>query len=130
MDDSNAALRRLFAGVIALSLLAAAVLLWILPGPSTSQATAMWRGACGRIGIVMAALWMAMPTRTRPAAWSNLNPRSVGAVGLVALAMRFPLRLLLPVGGILVVAGMLLRPRRRVRPLRRPEIEPREAGVE
>ena len=60
----------------------------------------------------------------------NLNPRSVAAVGLVGLALRFPLRLLLPVGGILVVAGMLLRPRRRVRPVRRPEIEPREAGVE
>jgi hypothetical protein len=125
MEDPNADMRRLLAGLIAVTLLAAAALLWILPGVSTSQAAVMWRGACGRIGIVMAALWMAMPTRTRPAAWAKLNPRSVAAVSLAALAIRFPLKLLLPVAGILIIAGVLLRPRDRVRPPRSGDIDPR-----
>jgi hypothetical protein len=125
MEDPNADMRRLLAGLIAVTLLAAAALLWILPGVSTSQAAVLWRGACGRIGIVMAALWMAMPTRTRPAAWAKLNPRSVAAVSLAALAIRFPLKLLLPVAGILIIAGVFLRPRDRVRPPRSGDIDPR-----
>jgi hypothetical protein len=72
---------------------------------------------------VMAALWMAMPTRTRPAAWAKLNPRSVAAVLLAALAIRFPLKLLLPIAGILLIAGVFLRPRDRVRPPRSGEID-------
>ena len=57
MEDPNAAARRLLVGVFAAILITTAVLLWILPGASTSQATVMWRGACGRVGIVVAALW-------------------------------------------------------------------------
>jgi hypothetical protein len=130
MDDSDAAIRRMLVGVIALALLTASVVLWILPGASTSQATLMWRAGCGRMGIVVAALWMAMPTRSRPAAWANLNPRSVAALGLAALAIKFPLKLLLPLAAILVIAGLVLRPRRRVRPPRPSEVERHEARVD
>ena len=130
MDDSDAAIRRMLVGVVAITLLTAALVLWILPGASANQATLMWRAGCGRMGVVVAALWLAMPTRSRPAAWANLNPRSVAALGLAALAIKFPLKLLLPLGGILIVAGLVLRPRRRVRPPRPSEIEPREAGIE
>jgi hypothetical protein len=122
MEDPNADVRRLLAALIAVALFAAAALLWMLPGVSTSQAAVMWRGACGRIGIVVAALWMAMPTRTRPAAWAKLNPRSVAAVSLAALAIRFPLKLLFPVAAILLIAGIFLRPKSRARPPR--TIEP------
>lgn len=130
MDDSDAAIRRMLVGLLALALLTASVVLWILPGASTNQATAMWRGGCGRMGIVVAALWMAMPTRSRPAAWANLNPRSVAALGLAALAIKFPLKLLLPLAGILVIAGFVLRPRRRVRPPRPSDVEPHDARVD
>jgi hypothetical protein len=123
MDDPNVDARRLLAGIIAVVLLTAAMLLWVLPGVSTDQAALMWRAACGRIGVVMVALWMAMPTRSRPAAWANLNPRSVAAVALAALAIRFPLRLLLPVAGVLFIAGVVLRPKARVRPPRSSEID-------
>jgi len=123
MVDPNADARRLLAGIIAVLLLTAAVLLWILPGASESQATVLWRAACGRVGVVMVALWMALPSSTRPAAWANLNPRSVAAVVLTALAIRFPLRLLLPVALVLVIAGAFLRPRPRVRPPRQAEID-------
>lgn len=125
MDTSDAGLRRLFVGVVAVMLLTAALVLWILPGAASSQSTVMWRGACGRIGAVMVALWMALPTRTRPAAWANLNPRSVGAVLIVALAIRFPLRLLLPIALVLVITGLLLRPPPRTRPPREIEIDRR-----
>jgi hypothetical protein len=125
MEDPNAAVRRLLVGGIALALLTTAVLLWILPGMSTTGPAAMWRGACGRIGTVMAALWLAMPTRTRPAAWANLNPRSVAAVAICLLAIRFPLRFLVPAAGALLFLGVFLRPKIRTRPPRPAEIEHR-----
>jgi hypothetical protein len=125
MEDPNAAARRLLVGVTAATLLSVCVLLWILPGVSRSGSAVMWRGACGRVGIVTAALWFALPARGRPAAWANLNPRSVAAVVIAALAIRFPLRLLLPLGGILMIVGVLLRPRPRARPPRPGEIEQR-----
>ena len=125
MEDPNAGARRLLVGIIAVALLTAAALLWILPGPSTSQQTLLWRAACGRIGVVMVALWLAMPTRTRPAAWANLNPRSVAAVVIVALAIRFPLRFLVPAVAVLFILGVFLRPKERVRPPRPSELDRR-----
>ncbi len=107
MDNSDAAIRRMLVGVVAITLLTAALVLWILPGASTNQATLMWRAGCGRMGVVVAALWLAMPTRSRPAAWANLNPRSVAALGLAALAIKFPPKYLLLLGVILVVAGLV-----------------------
>ncbi len=125
MDNSDAALRRLLVGLVAVGLLTAAFLLWILPGASTSQATVMWRGACARVGAVTAALWMALPSRTRPAAWANLNPRSVAAVAIVALAIRFPLRFLLPAAVVLLITGAFLRPTPRPRPPREIDVDRR-----
>jgi hypothetical protein len=125
MEDPNAAVRRLLVGITAVVLLSTAALLWIWPGPSTSGPTVMWRGACGRVGTVMAALWLAMPTRTRPAAWANLNPRSVAAVAICLLAIRFPLRFLVPAAGVLLFLGVFLRPKNRARPPRPAEIERR-----
>jgi hypothetical protein len=125
MEDSNAAARRLLVGVIAVGLLTAAALLWILPGTSTPGPTAMWRGTCGRVGTVLAAFWLAMPTRTRPAAWANLNPRSVAAVGICLLAIRFPLRFLVPAAAALLFLGVFLRPKDRLRPPRSDEIDRR-----
>jgi hypothetical protein len=127
MDTSDAGLRRLFVGVVAGLLLATAVLLWILPGISSSQSTVIWRGACGRLGAGIVALRAALPTRTRPAAWANLNPRSVAAVLIVALAIRIrlPLRLVVPIALVLAITGLLLRPRPRTRPPRDIEVERR-----
>ncbi len=130
MDNSDAGIRRLLVGLLALALLTAAALLWIFQGASTNQATTLWRAGCGRMGVVVAALWLAMPTRSRPAAWANLDPRSVAALGLAGLAMKIPPKYLLLLGVILVVAGFVLRPRRRVRPPRDNAVEPREAGVD
>jgi hypothetical protein len=123
MDNSDAAMRRLLVGLVAVGLLTAAFLLWILPGVSTSQATVMWRGACGRVGAVMAALWLALPTGTRTSAWANLNPRSVAAVMIVGLAIRFPLRFLLPAAVVLMIAGAFLRPTPRPRPPREIDVD-------
>jgi hypothetical protein len=125
MDTSDAGLRRLFVGVLAVLLLTATLLLWIWPGVESSQSAVRCRGACGRIGAVMVALWMALPTGARPAAWANLNPRSAAALLIVALAIRFPLRLLLPIALVLVITSLLLRPRPRTRPPREVEVERR-----
>jgi hypothetical protein len=64
-----------------------------------------------------------MPTKDRPAAWSNLNPRLFAAIVAVALLfLRIPFRLLLPLAAVVVLLGLALRPG----PPRRP---PRAPGV-
>jgi hypothetical protein len=71
----------------------------------------------------MAALWLALPTGTRTSAWANLNPRSVAAVMIVGLAIRFPLRFLLPAAVVLMIAGAFLRPTPRPRPPREIDVD-------
>ncbi|QDT17710.1 hypothetical protein [Alienimonas californiensis] len=43
-----------------------------------------WAGAM-RVGIVMGALWLALPSRDRPAAWAAWDWKAVGFVLLCAL---------------------------------------------
>lgn len=69
-----------------------------------------WAAAASRVGIVLGALWLCLPTRTRPAAWASLSPGKVAAVGIAAVLMN-RIKIFLP---FLAVAGLIvwaLRPR-------------------
>jgi hypothetical protein len=69
-----------------------------------------WAAAASRVGIVLGALWLCLPTKTRPAAWASLSPGKVAAVSIAALFMN-RIRIFLP---FLAVAGFIvwaLRPR-------------------
>jgi len=78
---------------------------------------ALWQGAFLRVGIVLAAFWLALPTRTREAAWARVSIWTVAGVLLAVVALvRMPNRFLLPVAGLVGVALMVLRPWRKARP--------------
>ncbi|MEZ6066396.1 MAG: hypothetical protein R3B90_11975 [Planctomycetaceae bacterium] len=73
----------------------------------------MWCGGLLRTGVLLAALWIALPTRHRPAAWANISPwTAVGAVILLVIFVRQP-RAFIIVVAILVAGAIFVRPRRR-----------------
>lgn len=65
-----------------------------------------------RIGVVLGALWCAMPTQTREAAWARVSPWGVVGVVLTAVIFVKHLRLLLPMAIVIALAGYVLRPRK------------------
>src|SRR5579863_49320 len=90
-------------GAIAIVLLGIAAVLSVWPG-AASGTGAMLCGGSARVGVVMAALWLALPTRNRPAAWASLSITSA-ATGLVAVLafLRVPFRILFPLAGTIML---------------------------
>lgn len=92
---------------------------------STDHANDMWQAAFMKVGVVMGALWLAIPPG---AAGLELGkaPLWKVVVGVLMLALlirvRVPIKLLLPIVLIAAVAIRLLRPKPKPRP-------PREPGV-
>lgn len=66
--------------------------------------------AMGRIGLVLAALWLAWPSLQRPAQWVPPGIAMLCLFGLVALAAQPNLRtLVLPAIGALIAAGVVVK---------------------
>ncbi len=71
----------------------------------------VWCAAFMRVGMVMSAIWLAMPTAQREAAWANVSPLTlVGLFAALVFVVYSPRRALPVVIGALVV-GFFLRPR-------------------
>jgi len=118
MQDSKTTVSRPLVGCLAIGLLGFALILSIWPGMISGAAGATLCGAAARVGIVIAALWLALPSRSRPAAWANLSATSVASAAMAVMAIfRVPFRIMIPLAAIVMVLGIVLRPR----PLRRPE---------
>jgi hypothetical protein len=119
MEKSKTSVSRPLVGFLTIGLFSVTLFLSIWPGALPGAAGATVGGATARVGIVMAALWLALPSGNRPPAWANVSLTSVVPLVLAGLALfrRVPFRILLPLAGILLVAGLVLRPR----PLQRPE---------
>jgi hypothetical protein len=76
----------------------------------------MWRAGFLRVGLLMFALWIALPTKDRPAAWSNISkPMLFGLLLAIVLVAVRPW-IAIPLLAVLAVASLILRPRARRRP--------------
>lgn len=65
-----------------------------------------------RVGICMGALWFALPSRKRPAAWAKLSPWVI--VGLAVAAFLLPrLRYSIPLLVGMLLVGTFIRPRQK-----------------
>lgn len=70
-----------------------------------------WAGSLIRVGVVLAVLWMALPTSTRRAAWTGMSPWITVAVVAIALfAVRRPL-VFFPAAAAIILAVLVLKPR-------------------
>ncbi|HUG93306.1 MAG TPA: hypothetical protein VML55_20870 [Planctomycetaceae bacterium] len=110
-------------GIITLALLGTWAGVWILHAAGAldadQQPLKMWWAGCGRVGLVMFALWLALPGGGRPAAWANLSKPMLAVFLLIAVVVAVrPVRLaiFLPLLVLLAGASLLLRPRLKRRP--------------
>jgi hypothetical protein len=110
MTDQRVPVNRSLVGLIALACLGAAATIGIL---DTWQN--MWCAAFVRVGLLMGAFWLALPSRHREAAWANVSPYTILAA-LVAVFVVARWRSALPIVVVIAVLALVLRPRQRRRP--------------
>ena len=113
MSENKVTVSRPLVGVITICCFVAAFLVWYFAPDVENE---FWLGGFIRVGILMGAFWLALPTQRRPAAWANISPWSLAAILLfVFLLPRLKQPLLLGLIAVVVVAGAILRPRGRTR---------------
>jgi hypothetical protein len=101
------AAKRNLLGVMALICLASAVCLWVFAADPENNALL---SVVTRVGIVLGALWLALPSVGTNWAWRKAGPVLIIAIVLTALAGR-RLRYALPVAIVVAVLLVILRPR-------------------
>lgn len=92
-------------GVLSIICLVAGVALYFYPDSEGLQ------GALLRVGMLLAAFWLAMPTKTRPAAWKVLSS-NWALVGAVVSAILMPrVKGMFPVFAVMIAVAYFARPR-------------------
>jgi len=113
-NPQNVTLNRNLVGTIAIVLLTGAGLIWTF-GDSQN----IWTGACLKVGLVMAALWLALPSISRRKDLGQASaPMIIGIVGLAVFltGKRVDFRIVLPMLVGMFIAVLILRPRSGNRP--------------
>jgi len=122
MNDEKITINRSLVGILALLCLGAAIAIW-LANPD-SQNGRLWLAGFVRVGLVMCAFWLALPSRHREAAWANVSPTIlIGMVAAILVAALRPkmARVVIPILFLLAVLSVVLRPREKQRPTSRPK---------
>ena len=114
MNDAKIAINRTLVGVLALSCLGAAVAIWVYAPTGTDWM--LWRGAFTRVGLLLAAFWLALPSGHREAAWANVTPMTFIGILLAIAGVAARPKVAVPVLIVLAVLGFVLRPREKKRP--------------
>lgn len=97
--------KRILVGCISLVCIATGLALYFYPGYDGLQ------GALLRVGMLLGAFWLAMPTKKRPAAWKVLqsNWALPGAIVAAILMPRF--KAMFPVFAVLAGIAYFARPK-------------------
>ena len=116
MAGGKITINRTLVGIIALLCLGSSIALLI-----TQPEEELWSGGFMRVGLLMGAFWLALPTGSRAAAWEGVSPATLvgGLLALFAI-VRFP-KAMIPLLIMVAVMGFFLRPRGKKRPRNRPE---------
>ena len=121
MSDGKITINRTLVGVLAIGCLTAAAAIWIFaPTTEGEDNWDMWKGAFTRVGLLMSAFWLALPTSGREAAWANVTPMTFIGILLAIAGIAARPKVVVPVLIVLTVLGFVLRPRPKKRPQNRP----------
>jgi len=96
---------KVLVGVIALACLAIAAGLYLSDSEQAGLLAAFWR-----IGLVMSALWLALPKQGEAFAWERAVPVAVGVIAVLGFAKRAPL-IIIPIAIVVALAAVFIRPR-------------------
>ena len=119
MAQQTININRPLVGICALLCYAAAAVLF-LSGRGSEEGQ-VWLAGAVRIGLLLSAFWLAMPSGTREAAWANVSPWAlVGIAALVFLVATRPrvIFVLMPILIAIAAIGRFLRPKTKKRPPR------------
>lgn len=109
MTASDRSPNRLLVLVITLTCFAAAGVLWAM-GAAAEQQLAF--SGLIRVGVCMGALWLALPSSRRSAAWRGLSPWVIVAIA-VAVFLIPRLRFSIPIVIGMLLLGMFVKPKRK-----------------
>ena len=115
MNDSPMAVRKLLVGIIALVCLATAAGLWIFTDDAVKNPVT---SVTMRLGIMLGALWLALPRQGQHLAWEKGLPIVVAVIVVLAF-VRGSWRVLIyaiPAAIVVGIAAAFLRPRSKRRP--------------
>lgn len=105
--------RRTMAGILSITMLCIAIAAWWFMTDSTGDFVA---AACGRVGIVMGALWLAWPSLKRPAKWLPASAPVIGVIAIIVIAAQPRLILpAIPIVGALIAVSAFAKAFRRPR---------------
>lgn len=110
MPEQSVSVNRTLVGVIAVACLCAGLAIGLVDSFAN-----LWCAAFVRVGLVTGALWIALPSRGRDAAWANISPLTLAAVVLGALVFARRPRVFFPLLVVFAILGLFLRPRGRPR---------------
>ncbi len=118
MSESKVTISRPMVGLCALGcFLGFAVCRWIRPDLDPNE---LGQAGFLRVGLVMGALWLALPAGVRPAAWAGVTwTHLLTILFALFLVARFR-QAVIPVLIAVITVGYYLRPRGKERPQRRP----------
>ncbi len=118
MNDGKVTLNRPLVGIIALGCLGAFGYLMSASFNTPDDNLQMWAGAFGRVGLLMGALWLALPSKNHEAAWANVAPSTLIGLILGIAWIAWKPKVAIPFLLILGVLAFFLRPRGKYRPPR------------
>ncbi len=105
-DDDQLRKKRIHVGLLALACLAGAVVLAKYPEREGLQ------GALVRVGILLAAFWLVLPTKERPAAWKKLSSNWVLVSGVVAAIALPRARAMFPIIAVIIAIAWFAKPKK------------------
>jgi len=110
MAEQRVEINRTLVGLVTIACFVAAAAIWVFD----LEQEHLWLSGFIRVGLLMGALWLALPSGRRPAAWAHVSPATIPLL-LVAIVIliRVPFRIAVLVLVVLVVAALVLRPRGR-----------------
>lgn len=121
MTQDKTTVSRPMVGCLSLVCLTAGAALWIASqsGSTGSDEAPIWPGAFIRVGALLAAFWLALPSRGREAAWARVSPLSMAGFVLAIVGLAIRPKIAVPILIVLAIAAFVLRPRPKQRPNRR-----------
>ncbi len=113
--DQKVTINRSLVGWLAMAFLAGFVIA-LVTGPKDSAD--VWQGICSRVGVVLGALWLALPKDGTLGKWAEVSILKLAVIVLAIVAVVRAPRKYLPILLAIAAAGRFLRPPEKVRPPR------------
>jgi hypothetical protein len=106
VNDGELRQKRVYVGFFSVACLAGATTLAFFPGNEGFQ------GALLRVGVLLAAFWLALPTKDRPAAWRGISSNWALFGGILLAAIIPRARAMFPILAIFMGIAWFARPKK------------------